>query len=43
MKIAYGKPIPTEGMGTEGREALKEAVREAIEAGFDPTLQGARE
>ena len=43
VKIAYGKPIPTEGMGTEGREALKEAVREAIEAGFDPTLQGARE
>ena len=43
VKIAYGKPIPTEGMGTEGREALKGAVRDAIEAGFDLTLQGARE
>ncbi len=39
VRIRYGKPIPTRGLGLEDRHALKERVREAIVAGFDPGLQ----
>jgi 1-acyl-sn-glycerol-3-phosphate acyltransferase len=42
IKVRYGAPIPTAGMGTEQRGALKARVREAIVRGFDPALQGAR-
>ena len=41
IKVVYGKPIPTQGMGPEQRDALKARVREAIESGYDPALQGA--
>jgi 1-acyl-sn-glycerol-3-phosphate acyltransferase len=40
IKVVYGKPIPTEGMGAEQRDALKALVREAIAHGYDPVLQG---
>jgi 1-acyl-sn-glycerol-3-phosphate acyltransferase len=39
VKIVYGKPIPTEGLGIEDRKALKEQVRKAILQGYDPDLQ----
>jgi 1-acyl-sn-glycerol-3-phosphate acyltransferase len=39
VKIAYGKAIPTQGLGPDQREALKEEVRAAIVAGYDPALQ----
>lgn len=39
VRVHYGKPIETRGLGTEEREALKERVREAIAAGFDRSLQ----
>ncbi len=39
VKIVYGKPIPTRGLGTEDRQALKDEVRAAITAGFDPDFQ----
>ncbi len=35
----FGPPIPTEGLTTADRAALKDRVREAILAGFDSTLQ----
>jgi 1-acyl-sn-glycerol-3-phosphate acyltransferase len=35
VKIAYGKPIPTAGLGIDDREGLKERVRHAIFRGFD--------
>jgi 1-acyl-sn-glycerol-3-phosphate acyltransferase len=38
--IRYGKPIPTRDLTTEDRASLKQQVREAIVAGFDPDLQG---
>lgn len=38
--IRYGTPIPTQGLGVDDRQQLKDRVREAIEAGFDPRLQG---
>ena len=41
IKVSYGKPIPTRGLGVEERHALKERVRQAIEQGYDPVLQGA--
>jgi 1-acyl-sn-glycerol-3-phosphate acyltransferase len=41
IKVVYGAPIPTEGMGPELRDKLKTVVREAIERGFDPVLQEA--
>lgn len=41
VKIRYGKPIPTEGLGTEDRHGLKEQVRKAIQQGFDPEFQEA--
>jgi 1-acyl-sn-glycerol-3-phosphate acyltransferase len=39
VKIVYGKPIPTEGLGVDEREELKERVRSAIVQGYDPTYQ----
>jgi 1-acyl-sn-glycerol-3-phosphate acyltransferase len=35
VKIVYGKPIPTAGLGIDDRESLKEQVRQAIFRGFD--------
>lgn len=35
VKITYGKPVPTEGLGVEDREELKARVRQAILAGYD--------
>jgi 1-acyl-sn-glycerol-3-phosphate acyltransferase len=40
VKIVYGKPIETRCFQVEDREALKQRVREAIEAGYDPAFQG---
>lgn len=40
VKIRYGKPIPTTGLGVDDRHTLKERVREAIRAGYDPDYQG---
>jgi 1-acyl-sn-glycerol-3-phosphate acyltransferase len=39
MKITYGTPIPTEGLRPGDREELKNRVRAAIEAGYDPAHQ----
>jgi 1-acyl-sn-glycerol-3-phosphate acyltransferase len=39
VRVRYGRPIPTEGMGPGDLAALKERVREAIAAGYDPDLQ----
>jgi 1-acyl-sn-glycerol-3-phosphate acyltransferase len=39
--IRYGRPIPTEKLSIDDRAWLKEQVREAILAGFDPELQSA--
>jgi 1-acyl-sn-glycerol-3-phosphate acyltransferase len=39
IKVAYGAPIPTAGLGTEQRNVLKEQVRAAIARGYDPVLQ----
>ena len=41
IKVLYGKPIPTQGLGVEHRHGLKDRVREAIESGYDAELQGA--
>jgi 1-acyl-sn-glycerol-3-phosphate acyltransferase len=38
VKVVYGKPIPTRGLGTEDRQALKDEVRRGILAGYDPML-----
>jgi 1-acyl-sn-glycerol-3-phosphate acyltransferase len=38
--VRYGTPIPTRGLGVEDRQQLKDRVRAAIEAGFDPELHG---
>jgi 1-acyl-sn-glycerol-3-phosphate acyltransferase len=35
VKVVYGKPIPTAGLGIDDRERLKERVRETIFQGFD--------
>ena len=37
--VRYGKSLETRGLGLEDREALKQQVREAIAAGYDPELQ----
>jgi 1-acyl-sn-glycerol-3-phosphate acyltransferase len=42
VKVVYGAPISTAGLGARDREGLKRRVAEAIEAGFDPALQVAR-
>ncbi len=39
LKVVYGEPIPTEGLGVEDRQALKESVRIAIQRGFDWNYQ----
>jgi len=39
LVVVIGRPIPTAGLGVEDRQALKERVREALLAGFDPDLQ----
>ncbi len=39
IKVVYGAPIPTAGLSNRDREALKQRVAEAIEAGFDAELQ----
>jgi hypothetical protein len=40
VQIGYGTPIPTQGLDLEQHGWLKEQVRLAICAGFDPELQG---
>ena len=40
LRVALGRPIPTHGLGVDDRHALKQRVRDAIVAGFDPALQG---
>jgi len=40
IKVVYGEPIPTAGLGVDDRHALKERVRKAIESGYDVELQG---
>jgi 1-acyl-sn-glycerol-3-phosphate acyltransferase len=40
VKIVYGKPIPTRGLGLDGRKALARRVREAIAQGYDVAYQG---
>src|SRR5690606_31303222 len=40
VKITYGPPIPTRGLGLEDRRRLKARVRAAIVAGYDEALQG---
>lgn len=39
VKLQIGAPIPTAGLGREGRHELKERVRSAILAGYDPAFQ----
>jgi 1-acyl-sn-glycerol-3-phosphate acyltransferase len=39
IRIHYGTPIPTRGLGLDDRAKLKAAVRDAIELGYDPELQ----
>lgn len=39
VKVRYGKPIETRGLAREDSEHLKQMVREAIAAGYDPALQ----
>jgi hypothetical protein len=40
--VHYGVPIPTAGLDVEDRKLLKERVRSAIVAGFDPELEPGR-
>jgi len=42
IKVVYGAPIPTRGLRAEQRNELKAVVREAIERGYDATLQHTR-
>jgi 1-acyl-sn-glycerol-3-phosphate acyltransferase len=39
IRIRYGVPIPTEGLGLDDRQRLKELTRVAIVAGFEPELE----
>jgi 1-acyl-sn-glycerol-3-phosphate acyltransferase len=39
IKVAYGAPIPTQGMRPEQRNELKALVRDAIMRGYDPAFQ----
>lgn len=43
VRVRYGAPIPTQGVGPGDRHALELRVREAILAGYDPALQDERE
>ncbi|HTY18791.1 MAG TPA: lysophospholipid acyltransferase family protein [Myxococcota bacterium] len=40
VKITYGKPIPTRGLGIAERQGLKDRVRSAIIQGYDVGYQG---
>jgi 1-acyl-sn-glycerol-3-phosphate acyltransferase len=40
IKVVYGEPIPTRGLGVDDRHRLKDLVRAAIERGYDVVLQG---
>lgn len=42
IHVRYGEPIATAGLGVDDRKALKDQVRRAIEAGFDPALEPGR-
>jgi 1-acyl-sn-glycerol-3-phosphate acyltransferase len=42
VKVVYGKPIETRGLGVEERKGLRDVVRRAIEQGYDPAFQGPR-
>jgi 1-acyl-sn-glycerol-3-phosphate acyltransferase len=42
IHVRYGEPIPTAGLGVDDRQELKERVRKAITAGFDPGLEPER-
>jgi 1-acyl-sn-glycerol-3-phosphate acyltransferase len=37
--VRYGEAIPTAGLGLDDRQQLKEVVRNAIAAGFEPELE----
>jgi 1-acyl-sn-glycerol-3-phosphate acyltransferase len=39
LKITYGTPVPTEGLGAEDVPRIKERVRAVIEEGYDAALQ----
>jgi 1-acyl-sn-glycerol-3-phosphate acyltransferase len=39
IKVVYGKPLPTRGLGVDHRHGLKDRVREAIESGYDAEFQ----
>jgi 1-acyl-sn-glycerol-3-phosphate acyltransferase len=39
VKIVYGKPIETRGLGADDRELLKRRVRDAIASGYERELQ----
>jgi 1-acyl-sn-glycerol-3-phosphate acyltransferase len=39
IQVHYGEPIPTEGLGLDDRQQLKERTRSAIMAGFQPGLE----
>lgn len=42
IHVHYGEPIPTAGVGLADRQRLKERVRSAIVAGFEPKLEPGR-
>jgi 1-acyl-sn-glycerol-3-phosphate acyltransferase len=42
IQVRYGQPIATAGLGVDDRVDLKERVRKAIAAGFDPALEPER-
>jgi len=42
IRVHFGKAIPTAGLVVEARSELKDRVREAIVAGFDPELEPMR-
>lgn len=42
IRVVYGEPIPTVGLTARDREALKERVAAAIQAGYDAELQPRR-
>jgi len=42
IHVRYGEPIPTAGLAIDDRKRLKDRVRSAIQAGFDPALEQGR-